>query len=151
MAVLAFTFFVITYSITFGLFLVLILLLFWLLAVLLYYTGNLLAKGPGDYLKYLKASFYSSAVVIAFILPILFVILTKNRLMDFTNYVVGYNIIYSLVVLFLYGLEAIIARKAHGLKKWKAFVSALVPLLFMVIVGILANKVILPKIMPWIM
>lgn len=150
MATLAFTFFVITFSIAFGVLLFVILSMFWFLGVLLFLGGNILG-GYGDYFKDIKASFYSSAVSIVLLIPIFFVFLTKSKLMIFTNYVAGYNICYWFTALFLYGLQAIIARKVHNLRKWKAFVAALLPLIFMIIIGLAINKFILPKVFPWVM
>ncbi len=148
--VLGFAFSVITLSIAFSLFLFLNLAVFGTLGWLVYFAGNVISKSHGDFLKHLKASFYLSATSILFVIPILMIILTKNKIIGFTNFRVGYNIIYGLLVIFLYGVEAIISRKMHGLKKWKAFVVALIPLLVLLAFGVGIDKFILPKIQPWI-
>lgn len=144
MVVLSFTFSAIAFSIVFAVLLVLFLLLFWVLALIMYQTGNLLG-GNGDYIEYVKASFYSSGVFIAFAVIILTIIPAKNGALDFTKFVVGYNILYSFVVLYLYGLFAIIIRKLHKVSKTKAFIGALVPAVFLAIIGIFIGHFILPK------
>jgi len=147
--VLIFVFFVITFSSFFIFFLAAILAMFSFLGVLIFWGGNILG-GKGAFIKDIKASFYSSGVTLVLAAPIIFVLLVKNGAMDFTNFRIGYNMIYGFTVLFLYGLQAIIARKVHGLRKWKAFIVALLPFLFLIIVGILVDKIVLTKISPWI-
>lgn len=148
--VLGCIFFIMTLILIFGALLALILGIYWFLAVLLYFSSKALGFA-GDYLKDVKAMFFVSGTALVFALPILMIIMTKNRLMDFTNFVIGYNMLYSFWIIYLYGMFAIIARKEHGLPKSKAFVAAILPVLFLILVGILANKVILPKFQPWIM
>jgi len=149
MLVLAFMFSVIAFSILFVSFLAGMLLLFWMLGALIFWGGNIL-KGKGDYLKDVKASFYSSGIFLALIIPVFMLVLLKNKTMDFTNFAIGYNIFYGFAILFLYGLQAIIARKVHGLKKWKAFIVALLPFLVLIMLGVIVSYLILPKISPWI-
>lgn len=144
MLVLAFMFFVITFTIIFGVLLAALLLLFWALAIALFLTAVSLG-GKGDYLKNIKALFYLAGTALVFVIPILFIVLAKKKLMDFTNFSIGYNMLYSFWVLYLYGVLAIIARKIFKLEKSKAFICALVPVIFLIIVGILVHSFILPK------
>ena len=150
MFVLACAFSIMTLILVFGVVLAILFGLFWFIAVLLYPASNIFGE-RGNFIKDIKSLFYSSGTVLVFCLPILMVFLTKNRAMDFTNFVIGYNMLYSFWVLYLYGVMAIIARKEHNLPKWKAFAAAVLPVLFLILIGIIVNKAILPKIQPWIM
>lgn len=142
--VLAFMFFVITFSIIFAIFLFALLGLFWIVSGILFYLGRIQNKAS-NYHEYLKASFYSSGVFVVFSLVELLVILTKRGLMDFTNFSVGYNMLYSFAVLYLYGIFAIILRKLGKYEKGKAFLAATIPAIFLILVGIAVGFVILPK------
>jgi len=147
--VLAFMFFVIVISILGGVFMALFFSLFYILGALLYLAGRWLG-GKGEFFHSIKAVFYTSAVLLVGILPVIMVIFTKQGILDFTNFKIGYNIVYSFAVLYLYGLLAIAARKTQGLSRSKAFVAALLPVLLLVLVGLAMNKVILPRIANWI-
>lgn len=149
--VLAFMFFVITFSIIFAMFLFALLALFWIISGVLFYLGRLPARPAGgqnkasNYHEYLKASFYSSGVMVVFSLVELLVILTKRGLMDFTNFSIGYNMLYSFAVLYLYGIFAIILRKLGKFEKGKAFLIAVIPAIFLALIGIAVGFVVLPK------
>jgi len=148
MLVLAFMFFVIVYSILGGVFMALFISLFYVLGALMYWGGRILG-GKGQYLQNLKTSLYSSAVILVGIFPILMILLSKRGILDFTNYKIGYNIVYSFAVLYLYGLDAIAIRKTQKVLKWQAFVAALLPAVLLIILGMVANKM-LPRLANWI-
>jgi hypothetical protein len=150
MALLAGMFFLVTITILGGVFMAGLLGLFYVLGAILYWSSRLLG-GQGEYPQMLKASNYSSAVMLIFVLPILMMILTKRGILDFTNFRIGFNMTCSFAVLYLYGLQAIINRKLTGLSRPWAFASALLAALAMVILALGINFVILPKIAPWIM
>jgi len=149
MAVLAFMFFVIVISILGGVFMALFFSLFYALGVLLYLTGRWLG-GKGEFFHSIQAAFYASAVLLIGILPIIMIIFSKQGILSFTNFKIGYNMVYSFAVLYLYGLLAIAARKTQGLPRWKAFVAALLPALLLILIGLAVNQVILPRIANWI-
>lgn len=150
MALLAFMFFFITVIILGGVFMAGLLGLFYALGAGLYWSSKFWG-GKGDYLQTLKASNYSSAIMLVFILPIFMMIMTKRGILDFTNFRIGFNMTCSFAVLYLYGLQAIISRKLFGLSRPLAFAAALLPALAMVILTLGISFVILPKIAPWIM
>jgi len=88
-------------------------------------------------------------VILVGIFPVLMILLSKRGILDFTNYRIGYNIVYSFAVLYLYGLEAIAIRKTHKVEKWQAFVAALLPAVLLIILGMVVNKM-LPRFANWI-
>lgn len=149
MLMLAFMFFVITFALLFGLIVAVLLALSWGLAILLFVTSNALG-GKGDYLSDLKASFYAMGTTLAFILPMLLIPLAKRGIIDFTNFLIGYNMLYSFWVLYLYGLLSIVSRKVHKLPKGKAFIGTLLPVVFLILAGIAAYYIVMPKAMPFI-
>ncbi|MBI5700955.1 hypothetical protein HZC34_03785 [Candidatus Saganbacteria bacterium] len=154
MAVLGLMFFAMTFALLFGLLLVILLILSATIGSLLFSASFVLFSkhestvgiNNEGFLKDIKASLYSSGSMAVFILPILMILLTKSSRMDFTNFKIGYNMLYSFWVLYMYGILAIIARKNHDLPKWKAFAAALLPIIFLILVGVVVSKVVLIKI-----
>ena len=146
---LAFMFFLITIMIVGGVLMALLLSLFYVLGVLIHVASHALG-GRGDIFTAIKASFYSSAVLILGIFPILLIFLTKKGILDFTNFKIGYNMFYCFAVLYLYGIEAIISRKEYKVSKLKAFVAAILPVLLLIIIGLMISQLILPKMQPWL-
>lgn len=149
-ALLGAMFFFITFIILGGVFLALILGIFYGLGALLYRSSKLLG-GKGSYHEVLKAGNYASAVMLVFILPILMMIATKRGILDFTNFRIGFNMTCSFAVLYLYGLQAIISRKILGLSRPMAFTAALACAIVLAAMFWGINIMILPKIAPWIM
>ena len=147
--VLAFMFFVITYSILGGVLMAIFLALFYVLGAASYWASKM-AGGKGLYLEAIKSSLYASAVLLAGLFVVLFMFLIRWGVLSFTNFKIGYNIVYSFCVLYLYGLFAIAARKTQSLDRSKAFIAALLPAFILVIFGLVVNKAILPKIIDWI-
>ena len=148
-AVLACMFFIIIYSIVGGLLLAGFIALFYILGYLLNLGGKWMG-GKVELNQSIKASYYSSVSALILILAAILAIFSKKGLMDFTNFKIGYNIIYSFFVLYLYGILAIASRKTHGIERWKAFVAALVPIALLIIVGIAVNLVLINKIQNWV-
>ncbi|MFA4967977.1 MAG: hypothetical protein WC624_07175, partial [Candidatus Margulisiibacteriota bacterium] len=97
-----------------------------------------------------KASFYSSSAALIMIFIALLAIFSKKGFLDFTNFKIGYNIVYSFFVLYLYGITAIASRKTHNVERWKAFVAALLPIAVLIILGIAVNLVLINKIQNWV-
>ena len=82
------------------------------------------------------------AVVIAF--------LTHFELLSFELFRVGYNFIFVLLVLYVYGLWAVIGRRVYGVPKWKAFTGALVPVLMLLIFAFAFDKIGMERLKSWI-
>jgi hypothetical protein len=122
---------------------------FYALGYLLNLGGKLMG-GKADLYQSIKASYYSSATSLLMILVAIMAIFSKRGLMDFTNFKIGYNIIYSFFVLYLYGIMAIASRKTHGVERWKAFVAALVPIVLLIVAGLAVNLVLINKIQNWV-
>ena len=146
---LAFMFFLITIMIVGGIFMALVLSLFYVLGVLIHVASRALG-GRGKIFTAIKASLYSSAVLIVAVLPILLVFFTKRGILDFTNFKIGYNMFYCFAVLYIYGLQAIISRKEYKVSKAMAFTAAVLPALLLIIIGIVVSQLVLPKIQPWL-
>lgn len=145
MVVLSCMFFIIIYSIVGGLLMAALLALFYILGYLLHLGGRLMG-GKSELNLSVKDSLYSSTVSLLMVLPALMMIMAKRGILDFTNFKIGYNIVYSLFVLYLYGVMAIASRKTQGIDRWKAFVAALLPAAFLVLMGAAIGLVLLNKI-----
>jgi len=122
---------------------------FYAVGFILHYTYILLG-GKGSLNRMLQNSLYSSAVALAGLFPSLFALLTRYNLLDLSLFRVGYNLVYGLVGLFVYGLWAVAGRKAYGVPKWKALAGALVPVIILLIFGIAFDKIALSKLETWI-
>jgi len=122
---------------------------FYVLGFILHYT-YLLLGGKGNLNRMIQSSLYSSAVVLVGVFPVLFAVMTRYNLLDLSLFRVGYNLVYYLTVLFVYGLWAVAGRKAYGVPKWKAFLGALLPVIFLLIAGILFDKIALLRLEKWI-
>jgi len=146
---LAFVFFMITFLISGGVLTVLFGAMFYAVGFILHYV-YLILGGKGNFNRMLQDSFYSSAVVLAGLFPIFFAILVRYKLLDFSLFRVGYNLIYGLTLLYVYGLWAVAGRKAYGVPKWKAFVGAIAPIVLLLIIGIAFDKIALSKLESWI-
>lgn len=149
LATLAFVFFVITYLILGGLLTLSFFIIFYLIGILLHYI-YLLLGGQGKLNRMIQSSLYSSAVIAGGLLILLLMVLTKFAGMDYSLFRYGYNTIYGLIILYVYGLWAVAGRKAYGVPKWKAFLGAIVPVVALLIFGFLFDKIALSRLQPWI-
>lgn len=146
---LAFVFFMITFLILGGVLALAFGAAFYAVAFVLHYT-YLLLGGKGHLNRMLQDSFYSSAVILAGFFPALFAILTRYHLLELSLFRVGYNLIYFLTIVYVYGLWAVAGRKVYGVPRWKAFLGALVPVIFLLLFGFVFDKIALSKIESWI-
>ncbi len=147
--VLTLMFFAMVFSIIGVIIMAALLLLFYVLGWLLHYGGQMMG-GLADSRLSIKASLYSSSAALIMVLPVLTMVFSKQGLLDFTNFEIGYNIVYSLFVVYIYGLMAIASRKIQGIERWKAFTAALLPAALLVIFGIIMGAMILPKFQNWV-
>lgn len=147
--VLVLVFFAITFLILGGLFSVFFFALFYLVGALLHYA-YLFLGGRGHLNRMIQSSLYSSAPILGGILVLLLMILTKYGRLDFSLFRAGFNFIYFLISLYMYGLWAVAGRKTYGVPRWKAFVGAIVPVILLLIFGVLFDKIALSKLQPWI-
>jgi hypothetical protein len=146
---LALVFFGITFLILTGLLVVGLGAAFCAVGLVLHYT-YLMLGGKGSLNRMLQSALYSGAVAMAGIFPVLFAILTRYNLLDVSLFRVGYNLVYGLTILFVYGLWAVAGRKTYNVPKWMAFLGALVPVIFLLIFGIAFDKMALSKLEAWI-
>lgn len=146
---LALVFFLITLAIVGGVLIAGCGALFYALACCLHYVSLALA-GKGSLNKMIQSAFYSSGVILAGILPAILVALTKFGWLDFELFRVGFDLAGFLTLLFVYGLWAVAVRRNYALLKSKAFLVALIPVVFLLIFGIVFDKMALPKLATWI-
>jgi len=146
---LIFVFFVITFLILGGLLTLAFFAAFYAIAFVLHYV-YLFLGGKGSLNRMIQSCFYSSAVLVVGLLVFLLMILNKYAGLDFTLFRYGYNTIYFLMVLYVYGLWAVAGRKTYGVHKWQAFLGAIVPVILLLIFGVLFDKIALSKLAPWI-
>jgi hypothetical protein len=146
---LALVFWALTYLILGGVTVVVLCLVFYAIGFILHYV-YLGLGGKGSLNRMAQSCFYSTAVVGAGFFPAAFAVLTRYRMLELSLFRVGYNLVYALTILFVYGLWAVAGRKAYGVPKWKAFAGALVPVIILLIFGFLFDKIALSKIETWI-
>lgn len=146
---LIFVFFVITFLILGGLLTLVFFAAMYVIAYVLHYVYIFLG-GKGHLNRMIQSCFYSSAVLVAGLLIFGLMILNKYAGLDFTLFRYGYNTIYFLIVLYVYGLWAVAGRKTYGVPKWQAFLGAIVPVILLLIFGVIFDKIALSKLAPWI-
>jgi len=146
---LALVFFLITLAIIGGMLIAGLGALFYVVAWGLHYL-SLMLGGKGSLNKMIQNIFYSSGVMLAGILPAGLVIMTKYNCLSFELFRVGFNFCVFLTLLFIYGLWAVAVRRNYALLKAKAFLVAFVPVLFLLIFGLVFDKMALPKLASWI-
>lgn len=108
---------------------------FYVLGLLLHLISKRLG-GEGDLSNMLQAVFYASAVLLFFIIPLFFAVLVDRGVLSYDMFRVGYNLVYFLTCLFIYGLLSITLRKVGGHSKLKSFLIALVPFIILILFGI---------------
>lgn len=122
---------------------------FYALGLVMHYTYIMLG-GQGSLNRMVQSAMYSSAIVLVGVFPAVFAMMTRYNLLEFTLFRVGYNVVYGLTAIFIYGLWAVAGRKAYGLPKWKAFLGALVPVILLLIFGLAFDKIGIKKLESWI-
>jgi len=105
----------------------------------------ILLGGKGNIFDVVKASLYSSSVMLAGLLNIFLMISVKYKLMTLSDWITGERVIYYCASVYMFGLFSILGRKTHNVPRWKAFLAATVPFLAMVLVNVILSSKILPK------
>jgi len=146
---LALMFFLITALIMAGVMTIALGILFYLVGWLTHYVYIVLG-GKGSLNRMVQSILYSCAAMTAMILPAAFAVLTRYNALDFSLFRVGYNFIYFLTSLYLYGLWAVAGRKNYDVNKTRAFIGALAPIIILLIFGFIFDKLALSKLQSWI-
>ncbi|MFH1386437.1 MAG: hypothetical protein ABIH50_02070 [bacterium] len=123
---LGFTFYMMTFLIIGGVMVLGLGAAFYLLALILHPIA-LAARGKGSLNRLVQSLYYSSGVLLAMILPLLLAILARFSLFDPGLFLVGFNFIFFLMVIFIYGLWAVVIRRTYGISKPLSFVIAAIP------------------------
>ena len=144
LAVMGFAFFAMTVLILGGIIAIAVLGLLVSCAAVLNFLLILLG-GKGHIFEVVKATLYSSAAMLSVLVNIFLMIAVKYKLMAFSIWVTGERVIFYCACVYLYGLFSILGRKVHKVPKWKAFLAATVPFIFLVLVNIIISAKILPK------
>ncbi len=110
----------------------------------------LVLGGKGSQNRMIQSSFYSSAVFLVILLPAFFSLLVRYGGLDFPLFRAGYNFFLVMAVLFIYGLLAVAGRKTYHVPKWKAFTGALIPVIFLLLLLVLFDKMAVSKLQSWI-
>lgn len=145
---LAFFFLLITFLILGGLMAVGFTASFYLLALALHYIYKLLGGG-GSLERMVQSCFYCSGIVLAGFFPLMLVLLVRQGALDFSLFRVGVNLTVFLALLFLYGLLAVAGKKNYGVSKTIAFAGALLPIIFLLIISFVFDKIALGKLEKW--
>ncbi|MFA4858277.1 MAG: YIP1 family protein [Candidatus Margulisiibacteriota bacterium] len=107
-------------------------LLGWVLHVISkYFNGE---KSAEDMLQ---AVFYSSAVMLFFVVTLFLAILSNFGFLSFEIFRVGFDVVLYLSLLFIYGLWSILVRKVGGHSKPRAFLLAAIPFVFCLLLAII--------------
>jgi len=122
---------------------------FWALAFVLHYIYVLLG-GKGKLNRMVQQAYYSSAVALAVLFPLILALMTRFGWLDFSLFRVGFNFVFVCLVVYIYGLWAVAVRKVYNVPKWQAFAGALVPALLLLIFGLLFDKIGITKLESWI-
>ena len=142
-------FFAITFLILGGLLTSLFFIIFYASAYVLHYVYQFLG-GKGSFNQKIQMVFYSSAALLFGLVIFALMLLAKYTSFSFDYFRYGYNFIYFLISLYIYGLWSVSGRKNYGVAKWKAFLGAIIPFLVLLIFGLLFDKIALSRLAPWI-
>lgn len=145
LAVFSVAFFAMTFLIVGGVMLAAVIGSLYVFGVILHGALRLLG-GKGNILETIKASMYSGAVVLVFVVPVIFAILTKYHIAQMWQLSTVENIVYYGTCLYVYGLWSIAGKKVHDVPKWKAFLAAILPLAILVLLGVVFHAKVFPKI-----
>lgn len=111
---------------------------FLLIALFLHYLAGKFG-GTGELKNMIKAAFYSGAVLIPFSLMPLIASATRYNALSQQNLRVGLNLLFVVVIFYLWGLWSIAMRKIYGLSRQKAlsatFIAVFLVLLLQMVVG----------------
>jgi len=146
---LGFVFYLITLLIIGGLLVMGLGCAFYMLGVLLHGLG-LLARGKGSLNRMVQSSFYSSAIILAGVFPVVLACLTRYGWLELSLFRVGFNLVIGLTAIYAYGLWAVALRKNYGVGKWQAFTAALVPALALLIFLFAFDKIGMERLDGWI-
>lgn len=149
MITLAFVFFLITFFILAGLLVVGVTAAFFVLSYVFHYV-YLLLGGKGSVERTLQCVFYSSAFLLGAFLMVIVAFLTRYELLSFELFRVGCNFIFVLMIVYVYGIWAVVGRRVYGVPKWKAFAGALVPVVLMLIFVFVFDKIGMERLKSWI-
>jgi hypothetical protein len=149
LVVLASMFFIITILILGGLIVLVFGAAFYSVGLVLHLIFSLW-QAKGSLNRLIQSAFYSSAVVSASFFIVIIALLTRFNVLDFSLFRVGYNLIYCLTLLYVYGLWAVMCRRNYQVPKWQALVGTLLPIIVLLIFGFAFDKMALSKIEPWI-
>jgi hypothetical protein len=147
--VLMFVFFVITFLIVGGFLVSAFFVLLFVVGMVFNYAGKVLG-GHGSLNRVIQCLFYSSAVFLSLLLLFALLLLSRFAHLDFELFKAGFNVIYYLTLLYTYGLWSIIIRRCYGIVRWKAFLAAFLPIIILLILGVLFDKIALPRFEPWV-
>lgn len=148
-SVLAFNFFAITFLILAGIFVGGFFIAQTSCAVLLHFI-SIGWQGKGSLNRLLQSLLYGAAPYLAINLVLVLILFSKYTGLGYDLFKVGFNLIYYLTVLFVYGLWSIAVRKNYNLPKWKAFMVMLLPILGLLLFGIIFDKIALSKFALWV-
>ncbi len=98
----------------------------------------------------IKACFYSSAVVSFLAVDIVWLIMAKYGLLSFQNFLIGTNILLSVIIFYLWGLWSIAVRRIYGFSKQKSLSATSFALLIMLLLQLIGAIKILPVLGRWI-
>ncbi|MBU0767425.1 hypothetical protein KKF55_06670 [Patescibacteria group bacterium] len=146
---LAFMFFLMTFVICGGVFMAAFLCLFYALGYIEHFAARFMG-GTGKLEDTIKGSLYCSGIIVLGCLALFLAPFVKKEVLTFGLFMVGYNIVYFCSVLYFYGLISIAAKKSENLPRHSALIVSLVPLLILMLIGILSNKLLIPAIKPFI-
>jgi hypothetical protein len=140
----AFMFFSMTFFIIGGVFLGSVLVLYYLLSFVTFWINRIFSK-ENKIEDFISAFYYSSAAIVFGLFSLLLGIFISKFDLNFSAFLTGYYLTYFLILLYSYGLFAVVVRKVGKVEKWQAFLIALAPTLILFSVGIFAGVFIIPK------
>lgn len=146
---LALVFFAITLLIVGGVMTIGLGAAFYLIGLVLHYVYKMLG-GKGSLNNMVQTAFYSSAVMLIMFAVVLLALLTKAGLLEFSLFRAGFDLIFVLTTVYVYGLWAVAGRKVYRVPRWKAFAGALVPVIGLLIFLVLFDKIGITKLEAWI-
>ncbi|MFA5104612.1 MAG: hypothetical protein WC527_05510 [Candidatus Margulisiibacteriota bacterium] len=143
-----FIFFVMIYMIAGSVIMGLVFSFFYLISLLLNYAAGKFGE-TGDLQSMIKASFYSGAVLIPFSLVPVIAMATRYKALSQQNLEVGLNLLFVVLIFYLWGLWSIAMRKIYGLSKSKALLASFTAVFLVLLLQMTAGSKIIAIIERW--
>ncbi len=128
------------------------------LAILAFFTAAALALDlaagifhrTSSLKEMLRASYYSSGALVFLVILVLPAVMAKLKLLSFGDFTVGTNIVFFMMIIYLWGLWSIAVRKVYKISRIKSASLSLTVIILVILLQMLVSLKLLPKLERWV-